>query len=487
MGKRIIHVLVLLTIMSSFALAIDGSVQANSAAAGVSRNVSSAAPVSSIRTATVVAARVPEVVSASSASISISDCISEELNSEMRSLYARLNSESANMSQEEIREIKTRIENLSIQINNRKSQCLAVQEQQKISNNDCVNESLGQEMVSLELKLQEALRNGDEEAANLVRNRKEEVIRLMKQQQENCIATHSVSEISQPPSVSVPEIISCQQLDIYRQKLVALKDEMASQQAHDPSSAAIERLMTETNSLEQAVSRYEEQCSADTRSNLGQIVRQAVSDNQAGAGDIVAYYKARISQIVSSDSFTDVQIQHLKDLRDEIDSMIRELIEKSGTIDATEVSSVVSEIRIAPAEISADQVRITASDKTIFSKLNNGPVEILNNGSSVILDSDGVSAEARELILSNNTIRVGNSELGISPSDAIQNLGVVPKKIEILEENNRSVYMVRADETRRLLGIIEIRVENRFKIDGVNGSIVSQEAPWWSFLTTSAE
>lgn len=420
----------------------------------------------------------PTVVAVSTIN-SVSLCIDEELNSEIKRLYSMLNQEG--LSQEQVSEIKARIEKVNSEISEKKASCYALQ---KNTVSSCYDDSLNKELSSLALKLNEAEQNGDSSLAEQIRNRKEEVIRIIKENKEHCASYQSVAAASSGSSAAMGAIASCQNLENYREKLAYLeKMIMVGDVSEDRASA----IKADIETVRKYIAKYEAECNERTSANLGNMVSEAVKEKEGGAGEIVAYYKARVSAVISSGSDTKTQIEQLKHLRDEIDSMIRDMMEKQSSIEASEISTVVSEIKVLPSEISADNVRVAASGKKVIAVLRSNPVEIASNGNSVVIDSDGISAEAEEILIANDTILVGSSEIGVSPSAVISSLNVVPKKIEIVEEENRSVYKIRSDENRNLLGLIAVRMEKKVSVDGMNGSVISQETPWWSFLTTAAE
>lgn len=479
MKSAILAFAVLVLLISPLAFSITSSAGGGSSASSVSSYRPVAVSIEPVAATAVEISPYPVAVAVSTSSSSVSACIDEELNSEVRRLYSMLSE--GDLTDEQRLEIKFRIENVTAVIREKKESCVALQK--SADSSICDVSSLSQELSRLALKLKEAEQNGDASLIEQVRNRKEEIMRLIREKKEQC-ASQPVTTAFSGGSIAMGAIASCQNLEKYKDKMAYLESTLSSQ---DNTEERISAIKADIETVRQYVARYQAECNERVSSNLGNLVSEAVKEKEGGASEIVAYYKTRLSAVISSGSDTGTQIQQLKQLRDEIDAMIRDLIEKQQSIDASEVSSVVSEIKVTPGEISADEVRVVASDKKIVAVLKNNPVEITNNGNSVMLDSDGISAEADELMITNETILVGNSEVGISPSTVVSSLNIVPKKIEIIEEGNRSVYKIRADERRNMLGLIAINMEKKVSVDGMNGSVISQEMPWWSFLTTANE
>jgi hypothetical protein len=58
--------------------------------------------------------------------------------------------------------------------------------------------------------------------------------------------------------------------------------------------------------------------------------------------------------------------------------------------------------------------------------------------------------------------------------------------MELKEENATAVYKIKADENRKLLGLIPIKVNKTITVDAANTEveIIEENSPWWAFLTT---
>jgi len=56
--------------------------------------------------------------------------------------------------------------------------------------------------------------------------------------------------------------------------------------------------------------------------------------------------------------------------------------------------------------------------------------------------------------------------------------------MELKEENSKAIYEIKTDEQRKLFGFVPIKIQKSTNADAVNGSIISEKRPWWSFLST---
>ncbi|MFC2038376.1 hypothetical protein ACFLUG_01205 [Chloroflexota bacterium] len=207
----------------------------------------------------------------------------------------------------------------------------------------------------------------------------------------------------------------------------------------------------------------------------------------AGSGDeIASYYKRRIAEIATQETDTDKKVAVLKDLKVEIDRLIEELVKGRDSINTREVSGLVNRIQVRPGEVKMDEVSVKTVDKSVVARINNTEVEIKPTKSRVIMNDGNLEITASELNMENDVLRVGNSEVRVVPSAAVERLKVEAKEIELTEENARAVYRIKADESRKLLGFIPVNMEGTYTVDAAdaNAEVISQKRPWWAFLTT---
>ena len=89
------------------------------------------------------------------------------------------------------------------------------------------------------------------------------------------------------------------------------------------------------------------------------------------------------------------------------------------------------------------------------------------------------------LRIENEALLVGDSEVKLRPGTIIENIEIEPKEIELKEENAKAVYIIKADESRKLFGFIPIKVEKTITVDAedAEAKIIKEKRPWWAFLT----
>ncbi len=357
----------------------------------------------------------------------------------------------------------------------------------------CVDENLNSELNSLFMKLNDAEQNGDNVSIPRIKERIENVSRKMNAINERCQVLKPVEAAATSSSggagvsAAVKKIEACNDIEAFKKKISYLEDLLKSTDILSQSGITAEDATAKLSELRTMLEERMRNCNNLTKTNLGVLVSQAVKNKEGGASDIVAYYKMRLSDAISNSSDPAAQISGLKQLRNEIDRMISELINKNQRISSEDMSPIVSEMTVRPNEIVADSVSVEGTNKTIDVNVNGSDAEVQTTTAGVSLNSGNDTATARELKLENNTVRVGNSTIRILPSRVVEIIKISPKAMEIVEENNMVIYKVKADEDRKLLGIFAVKMEKQIDVDGSQGNIVSETLPWWVFLTTAAK
>ncbi len=205
----------------------------------------------------------------------------------------------------------------------------------------------------------------------------------------------------------------------------------------------------------------------------------------SSGNEITNYYKIKVSDIMIKEIKTGERITELKELRNEIDKLIEELIKSKDEIRVDEIEELVTKIKIKPGRIEADGVIVNTINKNIIVKINKKDLIIKPTKAHVSIGDGKFEIKAHELNVQNNTLRVGAFEIKILISEIVKELKIEPKEIELKEEYNKSVYKIRAEENRKLLWVIPIKVENSITVDaGIQElKIISEKLPWWGFLT----
>ena len=210
--------------------------------------------------------------------------------------------------------------------------------------------------------------------------------------------------------------------------------------------------------------------------------------------EIDDYYKAKIEKITAA-ADTEEQIQKLSSLKEEIDELITRLIKSRKEMEASELTSVVTEIKISKGEIKADDVVVKTTSKKILVTVGNKSISVEPTAKRVLIRDGGLEIEAKEISIKDNILRVGTAEVKLAASDVIETIRKRPGRtkyanitlergVVLAEENGRAVYRIKETEPRKLFGFIPIRIIKTLTASAETSDLLDERFPWYTFLTT---
>jgi hypothetical protein len=378
-----------------------------------------------------------------------------------------------------------------------------------------VSSELMEEMDELVKMLEEAEHADDQELINALRDK----IQVIKEEIRRASETPTVVEESEEPQpviepptevttsqgiVSSTHIDWCAEVKALEGKrehyeaLYGLSDEELKDKGYDRGK---EEIRNTIRNLEEAIERARLACEGgDVPSSAGggggttttptNVSTETVVMEKpiavGSGGEITDYYRVRIAEIATEEVEIEKQVALLKELRNEIDELIEELIKSKAEISAEEVSGLVAKIEVRPGEVCMDGVVVKTMNKSVVARINNENVEIKPTEAQVILQDGNLIVKTPELSIENDALRVGDSEVKLRPGTIMEEIEIEPKEIELKEENAKAVYKIKTDESRKLLGLISIKVEKTLTLDAASTEVeITEEGmPWWAFLTT---
>jgi len=301
-------------------------------------------------------------------------------------------------------------------------------------------------------------------------------------------------------AVSSTSIDKCDELKAWEGKraryeaLYALSDEELKAKGYRGGKEEVRKIIAE---LDEGIKRLRIECEAGVTNRTGSGAPAPTPEQTAVAVtlrptavesgvEITDYYKRRIAEIATKEVEIEKQIADLKELRNEIDRLIEELIKSKDKISTEEVSGLVTRIEVRPGELKMDKAVVKTTDKSVVARVNNKDLEIKSTEKHVIFRDENFEVKTSELSIENEVLRTGNSEVKVMPSTIIEKMQIEPKEIELKEENAKAVYKIKAAENRKLFGFIPVEIEKTFTVDAVDTEVktIDEKGPWWTFLTT---
>jgi len=240
---------------------------------------------------------------------------------------------------------------------------------------------------------------------------------------------------------------------------------------------------TKAEEMKTVISTIEQKIS----STKGQCVKTIVSDN-VGTRDVAGYYKQKVTEVMAPGMDTDSQITQLKILRNEIDNMIMELLNKKNKLNASDVSGVVDEIKMKHNSIQAGNSTISTTTATISTQINNQNIEVQPSETGVTMTDGTTVVSIPELSIRANKISIADQVIQVAPSAVMVRAKMQnQKQLNMSVENGTPIYNIKGDENRNFLWVVPVTMEKQVKIDATNGNVLSEEKPWWSGLTSESQ
>ncbi len=311
-------------------------------------------------------------------------------------------------------------------------------------------------------------------------------------------ATSGVNIVSSARLDSCEELRTLEAKKKHYEDLYSLSDDELTDKGYTRGREEIRKTIA---SLEEMIQRLRIECEAGVTNRVGSDNDGQTWTSATGTRplnitarpiavesgmEITDYYKRRIAEIATEEIDIDRKVTVLKELRDEIDRLIEELIKSKDAISTQEVSGLVTKIQVRPGEVKMDEVAVKTVDKSVVARINDKDLEIKPARAQVIMNDGDLEIKAPELSIENDVLRVGNSEVKLVPSTVLEKINVEAKEMELIEENSRAVYKIKTGEKRKLLGFIPLEVKNTLTVDATNtdSEIIKEERPWWAFFTT---
>ncbi len=215
-----------------------------------------------------------------------------------------------------------------------------------------------------------------------------------------------------------------------------------------------------------------------------QVIKPVAPDSGT---EISGYYKEKVAAVMGSTSDINGQIYALKDMRREIDKMIAELVRKRAKLNAEEIADLDATITVNSDGIEVgDEVISSDEGKEIVADVEGNNLTILQGEGTISLDDgSGIGAEAESPVeIESGDVKVGNAKVRILPAQLRQRLKFDPKEVKLKAEGNAAVYVGKGQEERKLFFVVPVKVEAKFKVDATTGQTISEERPWWTFLSS---
>jgi hypothetical protein len=247
--------------------------------------------------------------------------------------------------------------------------------------------------------------------------------------------------------------------------------------------AGIERLRTKCETASAGGGSGSSETIAGTTVTVVAVEAMKPVAVETGA-EITDYYRIRVSKLMELEDSVDDKIYMLKEIRTEIDTLIKELIQTKESISYEEVEDLVEEIQVKPEEIEAGDVKVSARGKKVIAIMKTKKIEFIANVTNVIMNESGIIVEAPRITIGKDSITIDGKQVNITPSEVVKKVMFTPKKIKLMIKEQKAVYEASAEENRNLLGFIPVKINRNVVVDASDATVISDDKPWWYFFTT---
>ncbi|MEM3364657.1 MAG: hypothetical protein QXS93_04070 [Candidatus Micrarchaeia archaeon] len=185
-----------------------------------------------------------------------------------------------------------------------------------------------------------------------------------------------------------------------------------------------------------------------------------------------------------------VQAREQERNRSGISEQVHAIIEsrKNGTIDvpqgmlvriiASNRSAILEDVPLAINETL--RVRVRANNRDMW-------LEAAEKDDGVIINDAGVRVRTREnLRIENGTLHASSVAIRVLPSEISQKTRIREmKSVELRVANGIPQYAINATRRAKLLWLFDADMDVEMSVDAVNGTIINEKRPWWSFLAST--
>jgi len=213
------------------------------------------------------------------------------------------------------------------------------------------------------------------------------------------------------------------------------------------------------------------------------IIKPVVPDQE---GDIISYYKEKLSEVMSEKPDVKQEIGALENLRNDVNGMVKELIRTKKKIRYFDIKPLVQKIVVTPGKIQTDKITVeTSEEKSVDIPINGQENEISVNKDVVTI---GKSIKAKALApikIDNGKILLGDKELKVTPDQAVKKAKAdYQSNVELIKENEKLVYRIKDIQPKKVLWIFPVKVSRQIDVDATKegGEVLKIKKPWWSFL-----
>ncbi len=364
-----------------------------------------------------------------------------------------------------------------------------------------VSDTLSKEYDALISDLQKAESDGDKTRAEMITQKiislKQEISKGGESCKINAVQAGKPQQLA-APTVATVAINRCAEVKTWKEKISYYKKigelEDSDLNLKKDYGFSKEEIKKTLGDLEKGLEKVNSQCTAQntltTKSGKTFILPQAIAEPvkpvaAQSAEEINNYYKSEIKTITDSQTTVENQIKELKDLKEEKNSLTEQFMKGRKEMEATELNKLAEEIKVDAGQIKVGEVAVETTGKKILFNLGDKSISIEPTANGIVIkEKEKIEIKADGVSISENKLKVGDSEVKLLASDVADKLGLSPTSVELKEENAKAVYEMKINDKRKLFGFISFNVSKTITADAADGGLLGERLPWYAIFTT---
>ncbi|MGV8150862.1 MAG: hypothetical protein ACP5NV_03990 [Candidatus Woesearchaeota archaeon] len=413
---------------------------------------------------------------ASSAGYAVSTCVTPELQKEFNELMMRLREKMSKNEDEDVTELKQKIERLSAKIRQANAECNRARTSDDSSSATATGIKC-QVPLELRTELEKAwadykimLESPEDEDMTAIRSRISQITEKIESYRANC---KERTEDIDSERCNIPKDYLSELEKLYKEYYGG------SRSGQNDDSAQKETIKTMIEDYEEKIKHIREGC------------KRFLVNDDINTEDIAKYYTDKFSE-VSDIEDSQAQIEKLKDLRKEIDQTIRELIQQRKKLNFNnDLSGMVDEVTFTSEGVQVGDESTGSSEIEIETEVEGSTVSISTENDSVIIEQEGLRVDTKSVAITKNGVAIDGTNLKIPPSKLLEVKSLEQNReriqnLKLEKKDDKIFYRAEFEAKKRFLGIFPATADQSVEVDAETG-IVTEDKPWWTSISTDAK
>ncbi len=272
--------------------------------------------------------------------------------------------------------------------------------------------------------------------------------------------------------------MNCFSPEIKSEVLVLYTRYMKAQSSND--SGEIASIKEEALQMKERLREELASCSGKSGSKRSDQV-QAMNQEM---NQVISSYTERIRNLSTIEDVNQRNTER-EQIKTETMTQIKAIVQERKQANASDLAAISGQVKIMEGKILLNGSEINSTGVSVMVRMRNRTMNVSSIAGALSINALGLQIRIPSMEVSENgTVTVNGSVLGLSPEEVQERIRIKVNSMQLVRESGTLMYQASGDEERKLLGLFKIKLENKVKLNAENGQVLSEERPWWAFLTT---